>query len=124
MFCLALLAAPSCSKVLDTAPDGKISIDEVFSDNDKTMYYLNTCYSSIGSKGCHYFFWNRGPVEWCDDAWDADENDVDWAGSRKYYDGNATASSHPSTINNGDSGYESVSWSRSFQRIRNCALFL
>lgn len=124
LFCLALLAAPSCSKVLDTAPDGKISIDEVFSDNDKTMYYLNTCYSSIGSKGCHYFFWNRGPVEWCDDAWDADENDVDWAGSRKYYDGNATASSHPSTINNGDSGYESVSWSRSFQRIRNCALFL
>lgn len=120
----AVFAVSSCSDVLDRAPDGKISIEEVFSDNDKTMYYLNTCYSSINGKGCQYFFWNRGPVNWCDDAWDADDIDVDWAGSRKYYDGNATAASHPATINNGDSGNESVSWSRSFQRIRNCSLFL
>lgn len=120
----AVLAVSSCSDVLDRAPDGKISIEEVFSDNDKTMYYLNTCYSSINGKGCKYFFWSRGPVNWCDDAWDADDIDVDWAGSCKYYNGDATASSFPATINNGDSDYESISWSRSFQRIRNCSLFL
>ncbi len=120
----AVLAVSSCSDVLDRAPDGKISLEEVFSDNDKTMYYLNTCYSSINGKGCQYFFWSRGPANWCDEAWDADDLDVDWAGSRKYYDGNATASSFPATINNGDSGNESISWSRSFQRIRNCSLFL
>lgn len=55
----AVFAVSSCSDVLDRAPDGKISIEEVFSDNDKTMYYLNTCYSSINGKGCQYFFWNR-----------------------------------------------------------------
>lgn len=120
----AVLAVSSCSDVLDRAPDGKISLEEVFSDNDKTMYYLNTCYSSINGKGCQYFFWSRGPANWCDEAWDADDLDVDWAGSRKYYDGNATASSFPATINNGDSANESISWSRSFQRIRNCSLFL
>lgn len=122
--CVLAFLMSSCSSVLDQAPDGKLALEEVFEDNDKTMYYLNTCYSSINGKGCQYFFWSRGPVNWCDDAWDADDLDVDWAGSRKYYDGNASASSHPASYNNGDSGNESVSWSRSFQRIRNCAVFL
>lgn len=122
--CLLALAMSACSSALDQAPDGKLSLEEVFEDNDKTMNYLNTCYSSINAKACLYFFWSRGPVNWCDDAWDADDLDVDWAGSRKYYDGNASASSHPASFNNGDSGNESVSWSRSFQRIRNCAVFL
>lgn len=122
--CVLAFLMSSCSSVLDQAPDGKLSLEEVFEDNDKTMYYLNTCYSSINGKGCQYFFWSRGPVNWCDDAWDADDLDVDWAGSRKYYDGNASASSHPASYNNDDSGNESVSWSRSFQRIRNCAVFL
>ena len=86
--CVLSLALSSCSDALDQAPSGKISLEEVFKDNDKTMYYLNSCYSSINVKGCVWFFWSRGPVNWCDDAWDADDLDVDWAGSRKYYDGN------------------------------------
>ncbi len=114
----------SCSDVLNQAPDGKISLEEVFGDNDKTMYYLNTCYSGINAKGCLYFFWSRGPVNWCDDSWDADDLDVSWAASRRYYDGNASASDFPANYNAGDSGNESVSWARLFQRIRNCAVFL
>lgn len=119
-----LTVLSSCSSVLDEAPSGKISIEEVFRDNDMTMNYLNTCYSSINAKGCLYFFWSRGPVNWCDDAWDADDQDVNWAASRRYYDGNASASDFPANYNAGDSGNESVSWTRSFQRIRNCAVFL
>lgn len=119
-----LTVLSSCSSVLDEAPSGKISIEEVFRDNDMTMNYLNTCYSSINAKGCLYFFWSRGPVNWCDDSWDADDLDVSWAASRRYYDGNASASDFPANYNAGDSGNESVSWARSFQRIRNCAVFL
>lgn len=122
--CLLATMMSACSSILDQAPDGKMSLEEAFEDNDNTMYYLNTCYSSINAKGCLYFFWSRGPVNWCDDAWDADDLAVDWAASRKYYDGNASASSFPANYNNNDSGNESVSWSRSFQRIRNCAVFL
>ena len=122
--CVLSLALSSCSDALDQAPSGKISLEEVFKDNDKTMYYLNSCYSSINVKGCVWFFWNRGPVNWCDDAWDADDLDVDWAGSRKYYDGNATAADHPASYNAGDGGNQSASWSRYFQRIRNCSVFL
>ena len=117
--CLLVSVLGSCSKELDQAPAGKISLEEVFKDNDKTMYYLNSCYSSIPNKGCNYFFWERGPVEWCDDAWDADDLDVDWAASRLIYDGNASASSHPVWAN-GDGNY----WSNYFARIRNCGVFL
>lgn len=46
-----LTVLSSCSSVLDEAPSGKISIEEVFRDNDMTMNYLNTCYSSINAKG-------------------------------------------------------------------------
>ena len=122
--CFLATVIYSCSDVLNQAPDGKISLEEVFGDNDKTMYYLNTCYSGINAKGCLYFFWSRGPVNWCDDSWDADDLDVSWAASRRYYDGNASASDFPANYNAGDSGNESVSWVRSFQRIRNCAVFL
>lgn len=122
--CFLATVIYSCSDVLNQAPDGKISLEEVFGNNDKTMYYLNTCYSGINAKGCLYFFWSRGPVNWCDDSWDADDLDVSWAASRRYYDGNASASDFPANYNAGDSGNESVSWARSFQRIRNCAVFL
>lgn len=122
--CFLATVIYSCSDVLNQAPDGKISLEEVFGDNDKTMYYLNTCYSGINAKCCLYFFWSRGPVNWCDDSWDADDLDVSWAASRRYYDGNASASDFPANYNAGDSGNESVSWARSFQRIRNCAVFL
>lgn len=122
--CFLATVIYSCSDVLNQAPDGKISLEEVFGDNDKTMYYLNTCYSGINAKGCLYFLWSRGPVNWCDDSWDADDLDVSWAASRRYYDGNASASDFPANYNAGDSGNESVSWARSFQRIRNCAVFL
>lgn len=122
--CFLATVIYSCSDVLNQAPDGKISLEEVFGDNDKTKYYLNTCYSGINAKGCLYFFWSRGPVNWCDDSWDADDLDVSWAASRRYYDGNASASDFPANYNAGDSGNESVSWARSFQRIRNCAVFL
>lgn len=122
--CFLATVIYSCSDVLNQAPDGKISLEEVFGDNDKTMYYLNTCYSGINAKGCLYFFWSRGPVNWCDDSWDADDLDVSRAASRRYYDGNASASDFPANYNAGDSGNESVSWARSFQRIRNCAVFL
>ena len=122
--CFLATVIYSCSDVLNQAPDGKISLEEVFGDNDKTMYYLNTCYSGINAKGCLYFFWSRGPVNWCDDSWDADDLDVSWAASRRYYDGNASASDFPANYNAGDSGNESVFWARSFQRLRNCAVFL
>ena len=119
--CLLVAALASCNKALDQAPDGKISLDEVFADNDKTMYYLNSCYSSIHNKGLGYFFWTRGPVNWCDDSWDGDDLDVNWASSSRLYKGDASASNHPVTSFGDGNGNH---WANYFARIRNCAVFL
>ena len=122
--CLLVSALVSCSKALDQAPDGKISLDDVFTDPDQTMYYLNSCYQSIPYKACRYYFWSRGPVVWCDDAWDADDLDVDWVASRKCYDGDASASKHPAWGNYGGEDLQSNYWPTYFSRIRNCCVFL
>ena len=79
----------SCSSVLDQAPDGKTTLEVVFKDNDKVAAYLNTCYKNMPGKGNTYFYWERGPACWCDEAWDADDLDVNWAGSSRYYSGDA-----------------------------------
>lgn len=118
-----LIISNSCSDVLDQAPAGKISLEEVFQDNDKTMNYLNTCYSSMPKKACGYFFWSRGPVNWSDEAWDADDLDVNWAASSLLYSGSASASSHPVWAVDGEGASMSY-WGNYFARIRNCAVFL
>lgn len=123
--CLLVSALASCSKALDQAPDGKISMDDVFTDNDKTMYYLNTCYASMPGKALAYFFWSRGPVEWCDDAWDGDDLDVNWATASLLYKGSASANSHPVWASGATNNSETANcWATYFSRIRNCAVFL
>ena len=41
---VAALAMGSCAKVLDTAPDGKISYDDVFGDNYMTGAFMKYLY--------------------------------------------------------------------------------
>lgn len=121
--CILLLLSHACSDVLDQAPAGKISLEEVFADNDKTMYYLNTCYTYVPVKGARYFFWSRGPVCWSDEAWDADDLDVNWAASALLYAGTASASSHPVWNVSGESKSMSY-WNNYFAMIRKCGVFL
>lgn len=119
---LLCFAAASCNKYLDEAPGGKISLEDVWSDYDKTMAYLGTCYTSIPTKGLQYFFWTRGPVNWCDDSWDCDDLDVNWAGSALLYSGSASASSHPVWSVTGT--VENNYWTKYFGSIRACAMFI
>ena len=116
------LSAVSCSKYLDKAPDGQISLEEVWGDYNKTLAYINTCYKNLPTKSCQYFFWTRGPVNWCDDSWDGDDLDVNWAGSALLYSGSASASSHPVWSVTGT--VENNYWTKYFGSIRNCAMFI
>ena len=104
------------------APDGKISLEEVFSDNDKVGAFLNSCYTNLPVKGTRYFFWSRGPVNWSDESWDTDAEAESWLTSGRMYNGDASAANHPSVQwaneNNGDY------WDKYWSAIRNLALFL
>lgn len=114
----------SCSDVLDQAPEGKLSMEEIFSDEEKIGAFLNTCYSNISRKDFFYQNWSRGPVDWSDDAWDTEAYIVDSGDiSDRLYRGVASASFHP--INeieqqNGTGHY----WNRYWKSIRDCALFI
>ncbi len=119
---LSVFLTFSCTDVLDMAPDGKISLEEVFSDNDKVGAFLNSCYTNLPVKGTRYFFWSRGPVNWSDESWDTDAEAESWLTSGRMYNGDASAANHPSVQwaneNNGDY------WDKYWSAIRNLALFL
>ncbi len=113
----------ACSEALDVAPDGRISEDDIFADNDKVSAYLNSCYENMPAKGNRYFFWSRGPVEWSDEAWDTDAEAESWIMSGRMYNGDASASSHP-IIDISDEAGNGDYWDRYWNSIRMCSVFL
>lgn len=113
----------SCSDELNQAPTGKLSMDDIWKDNDKVSAFLNTCYQNTTAKGVMYYYWERGPACWCDEAWDADDIDVNWVFSSRFYRGDAAADNFPGwTIQ--DQGHNSYAYTRHFVSIHDCSVFL
>lgn len=123
LFVLSVLAMGACKKALDMAPDGKISLNDVFSDNTKVAAFLNSCYDNMPIKGTKYFFWSRGPVEWSDEAWDTDAEAEPWIMSGRMYNGDASAGNHPVTNRDFEDGKYDY-WGRYWNAISNCSVFL
>ena len=119
---VAFLAINACSDALDMAPDGKTSLDEIFRDNERVAAYLNTCYQYIPAGGNFWWFVMRGPVVWCDEAWDVDAEAEPGLTSGQLYNGNVTAKNHftEQNANDGNGRY----WSRFWTGIRQCTVFL
>lgn len=113
----------SCADVLNVAPDGKTTLDEIFSNSEDAAAYLNSCYNYVPTKGVRYFFWSRGPVEWSDEAWDTDAEAESWIMSGRMYNGDASASNHPITNISDEAGNGNY-WSRYWSGIRKCSYFL
>ncbi len=124
MVCLPLLSVSiSCKKALDMAPDGRLTYDEIFAENDKVGAFLNSCYTYMPAKGVRYFFWSRGPVEWSDEAWDTDAESESGLMSGRLYNGDASAANHPAVNVSEDSGNGNY-WGRYWAGIRNSTVFI
>ena len=52
----SLLTFSSCNEALDVAPDGRLSLDEVFQDPDLTKAYFSTCFDYLPKKSLRYHF--------------------------------------------------------------------
>ncbi len=89
----ALLLAPSCS-LLDITPDGRVTLDDIFADPDKTGAYLNGCYNDIPRKGTSYYWVCNAPTALSDEGWYVYGNLADGIPARMYL-GTASAASHP-----------------------------
>lgn len=124
-FVVSVLSLASCNSALDLAPAGMVSMDQVFSDNNKVEAFLNTCYANAPQKGIHYFFAARGPVCWSDEAWDCDDRAVWWAASAMLYNGNTHIGFDAIDDQSNQDGTTDYNyWSRYWQSIHNCSIFL
>ncbi|WP_196939913.1 RagB/SusD family nutrient uptake outer membrane protein [Sphingobacterium pedocola] len=119
--CLGMFA--SCNKALEMAPDGRLSLDDVFADSEQVAAFLNSCYSNIPGKGFGYYFFSRGPVVWSDEAWDTDAESAASFMAGRLYNGNASAANHP-IVNVSDSRGNGNYWDRYWAAIRNCSEFI
>ena len=63
----SLLTFSSCNEALDVAPDGRLSLDEVFQDPDLTKAYFSTCFDYLPKKSLRYHFWSNYPVALSDE---------------------------------------------------------
>ncbi|MCK9617761.1 MAG: RagB/SusD family nutrient uptake outer membrane protein [Lentimicrobiaceae bacterium] len=100
----------SCNKQLDLPSDGRITMDQVFSDYNRIRGYLNSCYGY-----CPAPYMDRS--SFTDEAQDADDVTP---GSRyiNWYGGSITSLTYPTFSVDGGS------WGHLYEGIRKCNVFL
>ncbi|HTN08008.1 RagB/SusD family nutrient uptake outer membrane protein [Agriterribacter sp.] len=105
-----LLVLFSCNKKLDLPSDGRITIDQVFSDYNRTRGYLNSCYGHLPAP-----YMDR--ASFTDEAQDADDIT---SGSRytMWYGGNITSQTYALYSSDGSP------WAQLFQGITKCNTFI
>ena len=120
---VSLFLLSSCGGILDIAPDGKISLDDVWKDNDKVGAYLNTCYDYCsGGGGLNNWYFQTNPyVSPTDDVWDCDAEVETGLSHAVMYNGAATSNSHPQRA---DYNGAYRSWASLFEGVRKCNMFL
>ena len=107
---LALLSFVSCNDMLDLESDGRIEMDEVFTDRYKTMGYLNSCYGY-----CPAPYMDR--ASFTDEAEDADDI-TSGSSYNMWYSGSVTVSNFSSYSSDGSP------WEDLYEGIRKCNVFL
>ncbi|QNL50455.1 RagB/SusD family nutrient uptake outer membrane protein [Olivibacter sp. SDN3] len=110
LFLTMVFGLLSCNKQLDLQSDGRLTLDEVFSDYNRTRGYLNSCY---GYTPAPYI--DRS--SYSDEAQDADDitpgsNYIVW------YRGSVTASNYGSYSADGSP------WGQLYEGIRKCNVFI
>lgn len=107
-FVLSTFAA--CNEQLDLPSDGRITMDEVFNDYNRTRGYLNSCYGY-----CPAPYMDRASLT--DEAEDADDITANSRYSN-WYEGNVTA------INFGSNSTDGNPWGHLYEGIRKCNVFI
>ena len=116
---LAAFAGQGCS-LLDTTPDGRETLDQIFADHDKTAAYLNTCYMNLPTKGLSYYWVCNAPTALSDEGYLV-SGTINDAIPAKMYTSGGTASSHPLRDYNGPTeNYYSIY----MLQLRYCTTFL
>ncbi len=121
-------AAASCNKdPLDIMPDGRITLDEIFSDEMMASEYLNTVYDNINPYGTAYDYFTM-LAGYSDEAHDNDfPNDMLRAPAR-WYNGelrpNWNPMDIPGSVGNNDPAVNGNYYRKNWTGIRQANVFL
>lgn len=96
----AAAAVTSCSDVLDIAPDGSLTMEEILKDPVKVSGLLAKCYDKIPQKAYTYNNFDNLPVAMSDDAWSTADGTATTPVNTMYA-GRHSAASHPMRDNAG-----------------------
>ena len=123
IFISALLLA-SCTDVLDHAPDGKLSMEEIWADPEMVEQMLNACYFNISTKGYSYQFWDPAVVACSDDAYSSEDGVGQIIGA--FYTNSGSSSWHPFWSFTSPYGnfFDGQYWDRYWRQIRLTSQFL
>ncbi|KAA6348004.1 RagB/SusD family nutrient uptake outer membrane protein [termite gut metagenome] len=120
---LSVLLCGACSDVLNVAPDGTLTMDEILSNPDRVEALLNSCYNNIPQKGYSYQFFDPLVVASSDDGWSSDDG-ADQAVSLVYRD-NTSAGNHPMRdFPDNHNANVFQYWTRCWTQIRLCSQFI
>src|SRR3546814_272191 len=100
----------SCNEQLDLPTDGRITMDQVFSDYNRTRGYLNSCYGH-----CPPPHMNRS--SYTDEAQNVYGSEPDNQFSN-WYEGHVTAVNYP------QNSADASPWGQLYEGIRKCNVFL
>ena len=63
----------SCADDLDITPDGRLTMDEVWSNADYTESFLSSAFDQIPKKHVNYYWFDNLPSALSDDGWSCDD---------------------------------------------------
>jgi hypothetical protein len=123
---LCFLIFNACTDALDMAPDGKLTMEEIYQDPDKIESLLSSIYSGLPNKGFGYAFCSPAPTALSDDGWDSSGDVESGYISYEIY-ANKTSASHHSLLDipRSDLGFNNWKyWGNFWAQIRLCNQFL
>jgi hypothetical protein len=115
----------SCINALNQAPDGKLSMDEVWNDPDMVEQMLNAYYNNIPQKAYTYHWFDPLLISCSDDGWSSE--DAQGQSLEHLYRDNNSAQVHYIRDNPSAPGGEGINnsyWDRYWAQIRLCSQFL
>ncbi|MFZ4261004.1 RagB/SusD family nutrient uptake outer membrane protein [Sphingobacterium sp. HJSM2_6] len=117
-FLIFAIVICSCKDTLDKSPDGRIDLEDIFSDSDRVGALLNSCYGYLPGKSLYYQGWTNYPTATSDESWSYAAEEA----LSNYYNNAVTDVNHP--FLNGSMANMQRYWSNYFAQIRLCTQFL
>lgn len=120
-FILLMFPLSSCNSEMDIIPDGRLTIEEVFSNPEYVPAYFSTAFDAIPYKMSWYYWFDNLPSALSDESWSCD--DVEGTGAVNAYKGQGSARENIFETQYNDQ-FDSSYWTKYWKSIRILNVFL